>query len=402
MRIGGNLFVSILIALLGWVSFFDNEAQAQQGSSERLILENAERLSSRLVSGQVVRMLEGHVRFRQGQAVLTCDRTTQYTAEQRTVFEGNVLVQDGDRFLRARRIVYLAPQRVYQARDSVVYRKGPSILWADELTYFQDERRVVARGNVRAQQEDERLLLTAERGEYFRDREYIRVTENPVLVQLDSLGREETRIVGMVMESFDGGRLVRVSDDVRIYHGELEARCQVAEYHRDSDTFVLLQNPVAWQAKSELRGDTLELHFRDRQVREVHVLSNATAISPPDSTLKTAQPNMLSGQKMVFYLQNQAIYRIVVEGTATSIYNMVENGKYQGVNWVQGDRIELFVKDNLVERAIIESRPGRSTGKFLPPGFQLTSNELEAVGRAADERITLRQTAGDKGEKKEP
>ena len=360
--------------LLFWI--FATVSRAQNSADEKLVLENAGTLSSQLISGQVVRMLEGNVRFRQGSMTLTCDRAVQYTREQRTVFRNRVRIRDGEKTLTAQQVTYLARDEVYRAEGNVVYRDGPTTLRADQLTYFREDRKVVAHGNVEVVQEDERLVLTAGHGEYFRDEDYIRVTREPVLVQLDSLGRENTRITGRMMESFDGGRRLRITGEVNIFHQETRAQCDLAEYYRDEEKFVLLKNPVAWQENNELRGDTIELYFQNRKVRQVHVLARAIATSPPDSAAGAGQPNVLKGQKIVFYLRNEKVYKIVVEGTATSIYNMIEDGRFQGINWVQGDRITLYVENNTVRRALIESDPGQSTGKFLPPGVAADSSMM--------------------------
>ncbi|RMD94810.1 MAG: hypothetical protein D6814_14100 [Calditrichaeota bacterium] len=69
----------------------------------------------------------------------------------------------------------------------------------------------------------------------------------------------------------------------------------------------------------------------------------------------------------------------VNENSDETEFRVVENGKFKGVNWVQGDRIVLYVSNNLIQRARIESDPGSSRGRFVPPGFKLT--EETATGQ---------------------
>ncbi|MDQ7053681.1 MAG: OstA-like protein [candidate division KSB1 bacterium] len=348
-------FELITIAIL--VVLFGRTAYPQVESQERLVLESAERLENTTEDGQVVRRLYDNVQFRQGSALLRCDLAMQYTRDLKTVFRGNVFLQDEARTLTANELTYYEHDKTYVALGNVVFKNGPTTLFCEELIYDSRSKHAEARTLVRLYNEKERIQLTSEFAEYFREREYARMTEHPVMVQFDSTGREETRILGDVMESFDGGKRIKVTGNVRIFHDETRAQCQTAEYVADEKKVVLTDQPVAWQNSDELRGEVIELHLQDRKIREVHVINQAIAFSEADSNLVLDQPNVLSGQQIVFYLSDGEVERIVVEGTATSIYNMIEEGEFKGVNWVQGDRIELMVENRTVKRVRIESKP---------------------------------------------
>ncbi len=384
------------IAIASLVVLFGSAAYPQVESQERLVLESAERLENTIEDGQVVRRLFGNVQFRQGSALLRCDLAMQYTRDEKTVFRGNVFLQDEEKTLTTHELTYYEREKTYVARGNVVFKNGPTTLFCEELIYDSRSKHAEARTMVRLYNEKEQVQLTSEFGEYFREREYARMTNDPVMVQFDSTGNEETRILGDVMESFDGGKRIKVTGNVRIFHGETRAQCQTAEYLADEKKVVLTDQPMAWQNNDELRGEVIELHLQDRKIREVHVINQAIAFSEGDSVLALDQPNILSGQQIVFYLTDGEVKRIVVEGTATSIYNMIEEGKFKGVNWVQGDRIELFLENQTVKRVRIESKPGTSTGKFLPPGYSLT--EADFAGLPGIDEILKKTRKGRKAE----
>ena len=64
----------------------------------------------------------------------------------------------------------------------------------------------------------------------------------------------------------------------------------------------------------------------------------------------------------------EKVDKVIVEGTATSEYHVIEEGEEKGTVRVQGDKITLFVENQNLKRVIIESEPGSSTGRFLPVG----------------------------------
>ncbi|RMD99777.1 MAG: hypothetical protein D6814_04960, partial [Calditrichaeota bacterium] len=197
---------------------------------DKLVLEHATTLTSMIENGQIVRKLQGEVRFRQGSGRMSCDEAIQYTREGRTLFRGHVRIVDGKKQLQAVQVNYFERYQIYEALDSVVYKSGPTTLFTHKLTYYRNDRKAVAQRNVRVIQSAERLQLTANHAEYFRDRKYIRVTENPVLVQFDSTGQQIMRVTGDLMESFDDGKRVKFTHNVNIWHGQTRAKCEVAEY----------------------------------------------------------------------------------------------------------------------------------------------------------------------------
>lgn len=72
-------------------------------------------------------------------------------------------------------------------------------------------------------------------------------------------------------------------------------------------------------------------------------------------------------------LRNEKVEKILVEGTATSVYHVIEEGKEQGKVRVQGDKITLFVDNQILKRVLIESDPGSSTGRYWPAGTKETT-----------------------------
>jgi hypothetical protein len=216
---------------------------------------------------------------------------------------------------------------------------------------------------------ERRLKLTCGHLEHLRDEEYAKATLSPVLVEMDSLGAETLRITGEQIELFEGGKRAKVSKQVRITRRETRAECEEAEYFRDAENLELRIDPVTWQGGDELTGELIKLFLDDQKLTRAHVIGNAHVTSIVDTLKIGRRINTLSGREITLQFQDEKVDKVVVEGTATSVYHLIEEGEEKGKVRVQGDRITLFVDGQNLKRAMIESKPGTSTGRFLPVGI---------------------------------
>lgn len=339
-------------------------AQTEQG---RLKLVHADSGRSVIEGGFAVMELIGNVKFEQDSLEIVCDRARRVPERNLVELLGNVDVQEGKKRLRAERVNYFEDRRVQEAIGNVTMSDESSELTAHKVTYFERDSLVIAEREVIMTQREKRVRLTCGRAEYRRRDEYAKATITPVLVELDSLGSENMRITGDVIEMFGGGSRAKVTDNVVITRQETRATCGEAEYFRDEKRLELRREPIAWREEEETKGETIELYFNDDQKLVKSVVSgNATATSAVDSVRTGQRINALSGGAITTYFKNEQAEQVVVEETATSVYYVIEDGREKGTNRVQGDRITLFVEDKELKRVLVQSSPGISNGKYEP------------------------------------
>jgi lipopolysaccharide export system protein LptA len=369
--------VFILCALFGHSPAQENEPPA------KLRLIHANEMAGVVERGQKLRKLTGNVKFRHGKTTITCRQSIEYPLQGRWVLIGDVNIFDDEKTLKADRVTYFAKSKSYEALKNVELTTDSTVINTRKLKYFLKERKAIAEGEVKIVNTLERTQLTSEYAEYFRDDKYTRLTQNPVFIQFDSTGREETRILGKVIESIDGGAQIKVDQDVKIFHRDVRAQCGHAEYFKNDEKIILTTEPVVFQKNNKLEGQTIELHLVNRKIKEVHVIERALATLLPDSAQKNEKPSTISGQKLVAFINNDVVDKVSVDGTATCVYHLYEKGVYKGMNRAQGDSLTLFLFGNTIQRIIFNSKPGKSTGKFLPPGFDVAAGEADANRKQA-------------------
>lgn len=368
------LLSGCLLLLLGNTA--SGLAQAEQG---RLELVHADSGRSVIEGGFSVMELIGNVKFVQDSLEINCDRARRIPQRNLVELLGNVDVREGKKRLRAERVNYFEDRHVQEAIGNVKMSDEASELTAHKVTYLERDSLVIAELDVVLNQQEKRVRLTCGKAEYRRRDEYAKATVKPVLVELDSLGAENMRITGDVVEMFNGGSRAKVTNNVEIIRQETRATCGEAEYFRDEKRLELRLDPVAWREDEETKGTTIGLFFNEDQKLTRSVVSGkATATSTIDSVRAGQRINALSGGTITTHFKNERAHKVVVEETATSLYYVIEEGREKGTNRVQGDRITLFVEDQELKRVVVESSPGVSNGRFDPANSVVPAGAAKA------------------------
>ncbi|KAA3618178.1 MAG: hypothetical protein DWQ05_09070 [Calditrichaeota bacterium] len=346
--------------------------QAQQGKKERLQLKHANQAESYLKNNELIRKFYGNVIFSQGEMNLQCDELFSFEKKNEYLLRGHVKIQDPDFKLVADSARYFAEKKVFQAYGDVTLSSDDSKLNARTVTYFQTEKRAVAEKDVQIDDKKQRVEITGQRAELVRKKKYTKITGDPLFIQYDSTGREEMRIVGESMESFDQGKHFEIKKNVKITRDSTVATCGFASYFADSEIIELQENPVAINASDKITGEKMQLQMRDKKLQHILVTGKSKFVSTPDSSIReVAKENYLTGQSIQLYFVENEVRKVHVNGTATSVYHIVnEDGVYQGQNWAQGDTIIISIAKKAINRIKIKSEPGNSQGKFSPPEGQ--------------------------------
>ncbi|MCR4439288.1 MAG: hypothetical protein QHJ34_08610 [bacterium] len=363
-RDGARLTVFVGVVLFACVCL---RARAQD---ERLRLIRAARLSGQTVEGRILQRLEGDVLFRQGRATMSCEQALRDEAAGTVVFIGRVRIDTGRRRLYAARVAYNEFSRVEEAEGHPVVYDSTRRLAAERLTYFEPEERALASGRVILADTARFTTLTCGRLEYFRATGYGVATDSPRLVKTDSTGGDSLVLLGDKMEVFDAGARALVTDSVTLSKGRLLVSCGRAEYFDDEQKVVLTASPHGVYGQDHLRGTTMEVFLNGQAVRTIVVQGEALITSPSDSLNPEARVNRLTGQRVTIQLVEEQVREMTIEEQATSLYHVVEEGEFKGVNLISGDRILLYLEDGKLRRVRIESAPGKTSGVFYPPRLE--------------------------------
>lgn len=335
---------------------------------ERLQLVNADQCNG---DKDVVRICTGNVQFCQGQAVMLCDKATQYVQEGKVLFEDHVLIVKKGKELRADRITYFEESKIALAEQNVQFKDSTKTLSADKIYYYDSEDKAIAEGAVLITETKERFQLEGERAEYLRATGYAKVIGQPVLTKMDSLNKPEIVIRGKTMEMLSDGDSIKVLEEVVVTRADVVAHCGTLVFVQNDEKIELFDQPSAEQEDTYLGGNRLELLLEKNDLKAIHVIKDAIAISKNDSTPGLQLPyDILTGEDILVQLKDDKIDSVTVTGRATSYYHVIEEGKEKGLNKVLGDRLMLSLKDGQLKKVKVFSKPSTSSGVFYPSACQ--------------------------------
>ncbi len=153
----------------------------------------------------------------------------------------------------------------------------------------------------------------------------------------------------------------------------------------------LFRNPVTWFEDSQVWGDSIRVHARNREPDTVFVRGSAFA-AQRDSVLDRIQ--QLKARNIVAFFNDGSLHRLRAEPNARAIRFLAsENDSLNGAARTSGDRIELRFEDGSVKRVSVIG--GTQTtyyrkNKNIPDPF-----ELEGFQWTPERRPTRRKLLRD-------
>jgi lipopolysaccharide export system protein LptA len=133
---------------------------------------------------------------------------------------------------------------------------------------------------------------------------------------------------------------------VRIFNDSLQAVSDSLHYSTIDSTFKLFGEPVVWNDKSQVTGDTLLMFTEKQKPKRLYVFNNGMIINKT----KEGMYNQIAGRTLNGYFVDGNIDYVRVKGSpAESIfYPQDDDSAYVGINRSSGDVIDVyFVKKEL-------------------------------------------------------
>jgi len=134
--------------------------------------------------------------------------------------------------------------------------------------------------------------------------------------------------------------------NVRIFNDSLQAVSDSLHYSTVDSTFKLFGEPVVWNDRSQITGDTLFMFTQNQKPKRLYVFNNGMIVNKTTEGLY----NQIAGRTLNGYFVDGSIDFVKVKGSpAESIfYPQDDDSAYVGMNRSSGDEINIyFVKKEL-------------------------------------------------------
>jgi len=127
---------------------------------------------------------------------------------------------------------------------------------------------------------------------------------------------------------------------VRIFNDSLQAVSDSLYYSTEDSTFKLFGNPLVWNGKTQIAGDTVYMFTQNQKPKRLYVFNNGIIIHQTAEQLF----DQIAGRTINGYFKEGSIDYIRVKGSpAESIfYPQDDDSAYVGMNRSSGDVIDIY------------------------------------------------------------
>lgn len=137
--------------------------------------------------------------------------------------------------------------------------------------------------------------------------------------------------------------------NVRIFSDSLQAVSDSLFYSFKDSTFRLFQDPVVWNGKSQITGDTIYLLTKNKKADRFKIFENSFLVNE----LEPRVYNQVRSTRMDGYLHEGIIDSVFARGFAETVYFMQDNDSaYTGVNETTSDAMNVYFKNNDLKRVV--------------------------------------------------
>lgn len=147
---------------------------------------------------------------------------------------------------------------------------------------------------------------------------------------------------------------------VKIYSDSLQAVCDSLFYSFKDSTFRLYQDPVVWGKASQITGDTILLHTKNKQINRFEAYKRGFMINH----IEDQAYNQVKATRLDGYFTNGNMDSVRAKGSAECIYYVQDaDSSYIGVNQTTSDILDAYFWEKELKKVVLRSE---ATGTLYP------------------------------------
>jgi lipopolysaccharide export system protein LptA len=177
----------------------------------------------------------------------------------------------------------------------------------------------------------------------------------------DSLGRKDsvvkdtiqgTKVVGINNTKDSTNRYFEAFRNVRIFSDSMQAVCDSMFYSFRDSTFRLYDDPIVWANNSQITGDTLLLHTKNKKPKHFQAFEHSFLVNRMDPEIY----NQVKSTRMDGFFVDGNIDSVRAKGYAECIYFIQdEDSAYSGINETKSDIMDVYFKKQELHKVVFRS-----------------------------------------------
>jgi lipopolysaccharide export system protein LptA len=271
-------------------------------------------------------------------------------------FVSPTLINDGKSSIRTRSGFYDLKMDIAHFEQRPEIKDSTQTVIADTIDYDKRTGAGIARGNVYYSDSSQGVILNAGASDFNSDSKTVVAFKRPLMTLVqkqDSIFVSSDTLYSAYYTKDSSGkktnadtlRYFKAYHDVKMFSDSLQGKCDSLFYSGADSIFRFFREPVMWTGGSQISGDTIFLHTKNRKPDQVVVNENAFSIN----VTREGFFNQLKGISMRGQFIDGEIDLLSTKGNSESVYYLVdEDTAYIGMNYAVADAINMkFTKREL-------------------------------------------------------
>jgi lipopolysaccharide export system protein LptA len=140
--------------------------------------------------------------------------------------------------------------------------------------------------------------------------------------------------------------------NVRVFSDSVQSVSDSLFYSFKDSIFQLYQDPVVWSRKSQVTGDTIFLHTKNKKPTFIKVIENSFMVTEVQPRIY----NQIKSSKMDGYFKEGLLDSVKARGAAESVYFIQDkDSAFSSVNQTQSDIIDIYFAKGDLHKVVLRS-----------------------------------------------
>ncbi|MCO6498971.1 MAG: hypothetical protein J5I47_01160 [Vicingus serpentipes] len=210
----------------------------------------------------------------------------------------------------------------------------------------------------------ENINLNGDVVHFFEQQDSVMITQEALLMQFfdkdtlylhadtfkvsTQLVHRDSNLNDSVYTIIDTTRILYAYNHVKFFKKDMQGKADSVVYNFSDSTINFYHDPIIWSKENQLTADFTYIQLADGKPHSIYLKEKAFIASKADSLRDNF--NQIKGKNMVGYFKGSTLHKIEVTQNSETIYYAVDDdGKYIGVNKMEGNNMLIFLKDNALE-----------------------------------------------------
>lgn len=278
-------------------------------------------------SGRIIRTKEGYYDLTHGKAQFLSRST----------------VQDGSTFISA-------DQMANDDSSNTVQMEGNAVLRDTAKGYVIIAGRIFHNKKIDASLATKKPLMIIKQNQ---DSVYV-TGDSLFTAKLTDLYRKDSAKLKMfhLKEKDSSNRYFEAYRHVRVFSDSVQSASDSLFYSFQDSVFHLYYEPVVWNKKSQITGDTIYLYTKNKKASRIKTIENSFIINEVQSGVY----NQIKSSRMDGYFKEGSLDSVRAKGLAESVYFIQDNDSaFTSVNQTKSDAIDIYFDKGDLYKVIFRS-----------------------------------------------